>query len=48
MVLFAALKDGSSARILVDDDVLFYGVAPFGNYSIEAQNLRSIRLGTPN
>ncbi len=44
VVLFATLKDGHTARILVEDDLLLYGVAPFGNYSIESKDLRSIRM----
>lgn len=44
VVLFATLKDGQSARILVDDDQPIYGVAPFGNYSIEVQKVRSLTL----
>ncbi len=44
VVLFATLKDGHTARILVDDDLPLYGVAAFGNYSIESKDLRSIRM----
>ena len=44
VVLFATMLDGQTARILVDDDLPLYGVAPFGNYSIEAGDLRSVRI----
>lgn len=44
VVLFATLKDGHTARILVDDDLPLYGVAPFGNYSIDSKDLRSVRM----
>ena len=44
VVLFATLRDGETARILVEDDQPVYGVAAFGNYSVEIEDVRSLEV----
>ena len=48
VVLFATLRDGSTARILVEDDQPVYGVAAFGNYSVEIEDVRSLDVRPTN
>jgi len=44
VVLFAVLKDGTTARIVVEDDLPCYGEATFGNYRVDVGKLRRILL----
>jgi hypothetical protein len=42
VVLFGVLKDGTTVRMLSDDDKPCYGEASFGNYRIEVGKLRRV------
>jgi hypothetical protein len=42
VVLFAVLRDGGTARIVVEDDMPCYGEAPFGNYRLDIGRLRRL------
>ncbi|MCB9682454.1 MAG: hypothetical protein H6733_13400 [Alphaproteobacteria bacterium] len=41
-VAFIKLTDGTSVKVMVDDDVPCWGVAPWGNYKIAADDIRRV------
>jgi hypothetical protein len=44
-VAFAALRDGSSVRVLVEEDIPAYGKTSFGTYQITVDKIRRISFG---
>lgn len=43
-IAFTKLRDGTSVKVIVDDDVPCYGEAAFGFYKIEISKVRRIRF----
>ena len=46
-VAFATLRDASSVRVVIDDDVPAYGKTAFGTYQITVDRVRRMTFGSP-